>query len=174
MRKVKIFLENHLLPISIIISLTFFIWHKILGQTFLGEGYFYFDKLRISMSLDIKSLFVYDNFAKIFFNIVIPIFRDNLFWYQFTALFLSAVLYISLYFILYKITKNKILSLTSAILFSANFIGSYEMLADGNYDRFVERVPNIIPAVFSFYFLFKYCKSKKIKDFLISFILFSS
>src|SRR5437016_6128102 len=111
MKRVKIFLREHFLAISLLFAITFFVWGKILKQPFLGEGYFYFESWRsfISPIIGMKVLWSYDNFARLFFELIIPIFRDNLFLYQLFALLTSALIYISLYWVLYKITNSKLL-----------------------------------------------------------------
>lgn len=164
----KRFLKGSL-PIILIILLSFLVWHKILNQIFLGEGYMYFNTNLIFVDWKgVYNIWGYDNVARLIFSIFPPIFRDNLLAYQFLELIIAISLYISIYFVVYKITKDKLIALTSAIFFLGNYVGSYFLMATGNYQRFVQRVPNLIPAIFAFLFLFYFYKEKKIKYYLFS------
>src|SRR5258708_5247624 len=72
--------------------ITLFVWYKILNQTFLGEGYMYFNKnLSLLSNFRLSAFTDYDNFAKIFFDITIPIFKDNLVLYQLSALIMVII-----------------------------------------------------------------------------------
>lgn len=169
--------SKSLLPIILIFGLTFVVWHKVLGQTFLGEAYMYFPPSqnffvnKIGFFDILKS---YNNFARIMFDIFPPIFKDNLQLYLLLQLIITATLCSSLYWVLYKISKNRILGFSAAIFFLSNFTGSFEMMAEGTYQRFAERVTGLIPVIFAFYFLDKfYKKEKKYHLFVISTILFA-
>ncbi len=159
-----------------ILFLTFFVWHKILNQAFLGEGYYYFDhQLDFFIPTTFQSLaFIrqFDNFARILFDIFPPFFKDNIQAYMLLELCLISILYLSIYFVITKITKSKMIGFFTTAFFLSNYVGSFYLLADGNYQRFVQRVPNFIPSIFSFYFLFKYYNNKYIKYYIISLSLY--
>lgn len=171
----KLIFSKNFLAIFLIFFVSFFVWRKTLFQTFLGEGYFYFEYWRhfISPTIGLRILFSYDNFARLMFTIVPEIFRDNFFLYQFFQLLICSILYSSVYWVVYKITNNRLVGLIAAILFASNFIGNFEMIADGNYDRFVQRIPNFIPAIFSLYFLDQYLSNYKQKYLTFSAVLYA-
>lgn len=154
--------------------LVFFVWHKVLNQMFLGEGYQYFNPLLYLLPIkSLTSLGGYDNFAKIFIQILSPIFRENLKYYFQTELAIAILSFGSFYFVLSKITKDKIIALTATIFFSTNYVALFEFLGAGNYQRFIQRFPVLIPIIFSFYFLWKFINQNKYKDLLVSLSLYS-
>lgn len=172
----SLFYQKNLLFYLLIALTTFFVWHKILNQTFLGEGYYYFNsKIYLTNTAEWKrhGLWEYDNFAKIFFQILVPIFKDNIQLYQLTALIITTILLITFYKILSNITKDKFLSFTATIFLSTNYYALFEYLAAGNYQRFIQRIPNLIPTAISFYFLWKFLETKKINFLIISLCLYS-
>lgn len=169
------FKKNYLAIISII-GLTFLVWHKILNQVFLGEGYIYFNKFypyTFFSSHGILNIERSDNFARFVFNIFPPLFRDNIQAYMFLELLIICTLYLSLYFVVTAITKSKAIGFFSTVFFLANYVGSFYLIADGNYQRFIQRVPNFIPIIFSFYFLHKFFQKNNILFYFISLTLFA-
>lgn len=159
---------------AIVFLITFIVWSGTLSQTFLGEGYFYFESWRgiISPTIGYKALLSYDNFARIMFTIAPLIFKDNLFLYQLFQLLTFSSLTSIFFFIIYKITKDLSSSFLASIFFLSSVTGTFEMIAEGNYDRFVQRIPNFIPALIAFYFLYLFIKSNKKTHLLISILLF--
>ncbi len=114
----------------------------------------YFNKnLSLLSNFRLSAFTDYDNFAKIFFDITIPIFKDNLVLYQLSALIMLIIFSLSFFVVILKITKSKLISFTSVILFSTNYVALFEYMANGNYQRFIQRFPTLIPLIFSFYFL---------------------
>src|SRR3990167_2228426 len=116
------------LAASIIISTTLLVWHKVLGQMFLGEGYYYFDRTQDFLALRngrlvADKIWGYDNLARIIFDLLPPIFKENVPLYLAFQLFVVTTLYLTFYFLLKAITKNKLLSLTATIFFLANYVG---------------------------------------------------
>lgn len=153
-----------------IIFLTFFVWHKILNQFFLGEGYYYFNRnldfiTPQGFNFEVRT---YDNFARLLFDIFPPLFKDNVQAYMFLELLIISILYLSIYYVVTSITKSRMIGFFTTVFFMANYVGSFYLIADGNYQRFVQRVPNFIPAVFSFYYLFKFYQEKRIKYYFVS------
>ncbi len=172
----KSYLKKNKIQILIITLVFLVIWHKILYQIPIGEGYYYFDRIQIIKLQELlpdKALATYDMFPRILFTFLQPLFRDNILLYiilQFTFMFF---VYQILYFTLLKITKDKLLSLGSTILFISNYIGSFSILGTGGYQRFIQRFPNLILILPAFYFLDRYLKSERRKDFVKSYFLFA-
>lgn len=169
------FSKHHLLPVFTIVGLTFLVWHKVLGQTFLGESYSYFAPywdFFVGNSFPNFDIWYYNNFARFIFDILPPLLGDNLQLYLLFQLLTFLAIYLSLYFVLYKITNSKMVGFSAAIFFMSNYITSFEMMATGNYQRFGERVANFIPTIVSFYYLIKFYNQKKIGYLIISLLLY--
>lgn len=157
----------------IIVSLV--IWKPILNQVPMGEGYYYFDRCQnqfIAPSGCPTTIWQYDNLARISFQLMIPIFGDNIQLYMFTQLVVMTLVYLVLYLVLSKVTKNNFFAFSAVLIFLTSYTGSFSMMAIGNYQRFVQRVPNLIPLFVSFYYLTKYFDEKKLKNLLISLSIF--
>lgn len=171
--------QNNYLAILAIVLLTFLVWGKILNQVFLGEGYMYFDRqptrsfFTYNTFHDFSFIRYYDNFARILFDIIPHFFQDNIQAYLFLELILMIILYLSIYGVITKVTKSKLVGFSTAVFFLANYVGSFFLLAEGNFQRFLQRVPNFIPAIFAFYFLFKYYEFKKRRDYISSLAFYS-
>jgi len=158
-----------------ITAITIFVWHKLLGQTLFGEGYYYFDRGQdfITQTGKITEVRGPDVFAKILFDILPPIFKDNIAYYLVFQLLTMIILNLTFFYTLASVTREKWLSFTATIIFSTSYIGLFEMLGTGNYQRFVQRIPNLILLFISFYFLVKYLKKAKPKDLILSYTIFA-
>jgi hypothetical protein len=142
----------------------------------MGEGYYYFDKCQnkfIVPSDCPTTIWQYDNLARISFQIMIPLFKDNIHLYMFAQIGMMLLLYITFYLVMSKVTKNPMLAFFTVLVFLTNHTGSFSMMAIGNYQRFVQRVPNLIPILISFYFIFKYFDTKKYSNLVKSIILYA-
>jgi len=160
--------------ITIIFALDFLVWHKVLNQSLLGEGYYYFNQKQdfFSQLNNFKPLRQLDIFAKILFDVMPPIFSDNIRLYLLFLLLTMATLHTTLFLVITKITKSMLLGFTTSVFFLANYMGSFGMTASGQYQWFVQRVPNLIPTLIAFYYLEKFFHQKKFKFYLISIALF--
>lgn len=147
--------------------LTVLAWYKILTQSLMGEGYYYFDAgfkddaLQYgSIGSFVKSLpHAYDVGAKLLFPFFIVTFRDNIFLYQ-TFLLASAILInILLYCFVFHLVKRNDISLLASILFATNTVG-LEMYAQGNYQWFVQRALALIPLFASAIFFVRFLRQK--------------
>lgn len=157
----------------------FFVWYKVLGQTFLGEGYYYFDSgqnfFRKGFSLQPLNNYLsyYDNLPRLVFDILPPIFRDNLVLYQGFELLSLAFLSLAIFVAVSYITKNRWVGLISTLFFSTSYVGLFEMLAVGNYQRFVQRIPNFIFVFVSFFQLARYFSTRELKYLIFSLVIFT-
>lgn len=161
--------------ILLIILSSLLIWRPVLNQVPMGEGYYYFDKCQnqfIAPSYCPTTIWQYDNLARVVFQFMIPVFGDNLQLYMFAELVIIIFVYLVFYVVLSKITKNNFFAFSTVLIFTANYTGSFSMMAIGNYQRFVQRVPNLIPLFISFYFLTKFFDTNKLKNLLISLLIF--
>ena len=153
--------------ILLLIIISLIIWRPVFGQVPMGEGYYYFDRCQNKFVVPSDcptTIWQYDNLARISFQLMIPIFGDNIHLYMFTQMGVSILLYVVIYLVLNKITKNSFFSFATVLMFLSSHTGSFSMMAIGNYQRFVQRVPNLILVFTSFLFLTKYLNNKKVKD----------
>lgn len=150
------------------------VWYKTLNQSFLGEGFYYYNSLQKYFPHGIlNSIWEYDNFAKMFFAYTVPILKDNIFIYQVIQLGTVIALTITLFHFIKYFTKNSWIGFTGATIFSASYLGLFEMIGVGNYQRFVQRIPNQILILFSFIELARFYETGKIKKYINSLILFA-
>lgn len=167
-------LKNYLIP-SIVILLTLIVWHKAFYQAFRGEGYTFFLNNKISVdSSPILGFFSrMDIFARLFFKLGAEIFNDNISIYLYLMVLMIVLLNLSFYELVWVLTEKKIIALIASIFFLANYTSSYEMYGLGFYQIFIGRIPNFIPAFWSFIFFVKFLKGKeKIIFYLISVFLY--
>lgn len=173
MNKVKT--SNIFLQLSVITAIIFFIWHKTLDQTLWGDGFYWFNPgLRGAVKLfpiDLSKT-VYNTLSRNIFDFIIPVIRDNIAAYQLLQIVLLTILTATIYLVALKLTKKTLIAFTSCVLFVSNYGGMYEMMAEGNLNRFLERVPNLIFVVIAIYFLINFLETKKIKHLIISWILY--
>lgn len=161
----------------LIIINSFVFWGKIVTQVPMGEGYYYFDRCQNKFIVPPDcptTVWQFDNLARIMFQTTIPLFGDNIHMYMVLQVVILIILYTTLYLILFKITKNHLFSLLSTLLFLTNYVGSFSMIATGNYQRFAQRIPNLIPLLVSFYFLTKYLDKPRPRNLILFGILFIS
>ncbi len=152
------------------------VWRPVLDQVPMGEGYYYFDKCQnkfIASENCPTTVWQYDNLARLSFQIMIPLFKDNIHYYMFAQVGMMLLLYITFYLVISKATKNSIIAFFIVLIFITNYTGSFSIMAIGNYQRFVQRVPNLIPVLISFYLLVKYFDSKKYGDLAKSIAFYS-
>jgi len=165
-----------ILPIIIIIFIAFLTWYKILFHFPVGEGYFYFAP---SNYIDFKFitfasiLSYYSFFAQFIFAILVPIFRDNISFYMYFQFTIMILTYLTFYYVLLKIFKDKLLAFISTIFFIANYVGQVTMMGLGDYQRFIQRVPELIPTFLSFLFLVYFIREGKIRNLFISIIVYT-
>lgn len=152
-----------------IASIIILVWHKVLNQTFLGEGYFYFEKkLYLLKAWELPNLNDYDNFAKLFFQIVSPIFRDNLIFYLSIEIVIVVVFFWIFFAVIKYVTKDNFIAFISTVFLSTNYLALFEYIGAGNYQRFIQRFPNLIPALISFLFLWKFIYLKRARYLVLS------
>ena len=161
--------------ILLLIIISLIVWRPVFDQVPMGEGYYYFDRCQNKFVVPNDcptTIWQYDNLARISFQLMVPLFRDNIHLYMFTQMGVSILLYIVMYLVLFKITKNSFFSFATVLMFLSSHTGSFSMMAIGNYQRFVQRVPNLIFIFASFLFLTKYLDSKKVKNVIYFGILY--
>ncbi len=112
--------------------------------------------------------------ARFIYEFLIPIFRDNMHGYLMFQIVFLIFLTISIYFLVLRLTKSKLISFTTCVIFSTNSGAIYEMMAEGNFNRFLDRVPNLIISVIALIYLVKFLeKRNKKRDLYIAYFLFA-
>lgn len=158
----------------IVFFLTLLVWHPVLGQALIAEGPTYLIEPYASM-LDNHSLkdiaSRHDVGALLFFKFFGPIFKDKMSFYMLVLLTGAGLVNVSLFLLVYKITKSFVAALLSSILLIANYIGSFEILGIGYYQWFIQRVPNFALILLSFWFLVNSYKNGK-QAYLMSVLLY--
>ncbi len=169
----ELFFE-HKVAILLITAITLVVWHKVVFQIPIGEGYYYFGlRQNIFLStLTLDNLKAFDFFAQLIFPFLIALFKDQIVYYMCFQLIVFLLVYYCYYFSLLVITKNKLLSISATVFFIASYVGSFTMVGTANYQRFIQRVPNLVPLLVSIVFFVLFLKSRKLKFFVYSYILF--
>lgn len=163
---------NHikkLLQQLLLIGLVFVVWWKTLNQTLWGDGFYYFDFWYIGTNTNAY------NFGSIMIHkIIAPIFRDNMNYYFLLQIILLACLTILIYYLALKLTSDKLIAFSTGVIFSSNYGSVFEMMAEGQLNRFLDRVPNFLFSILAAYFLVKFIKDKKIFNLVFSYTLFAT
>lgn len=172
--KVVKILVDHKVAILLITTITLIVWHKVFFQIPIGEGYYYFSpEQNIFLSkMTFEDLKAFDFFAQSIFPVLIALFKDHLVFYMCFQMLVFLIVYYCYYFSLFEITKNKWLSFSSTVFFIASYVGSFTMVGTANYQRFIQRVPNLIPLFMSIIFLVRFLNNRKLKYFVYSYALF--
>lgn len=166
---------KYIISAIVVLLLTYFVWSRVLKLCFIGEGAVYLNEPQYSMfKYGVKDLLLrYDTLALIVFPLVAPIFKDNMFYYMLMLLVGVAAVNLSLFFVVWGITKKWLIAFLTMIFFIANYVGSFEGLGQGIYPWFIQRIPNFALAFTSFYFTYKFYESNKTKYYLISLFTYS-
>lgn len=152
-------MKKNIISFLILTVIIIIAWHKIYFQSFLGEGYDYFDS-----HLNFSTFYRYDNLASIIYFVFRNIFFDNLQYYLLFIIVSQVILGVLIYFLMAKVTKNKFIAFLSAIFFGVNYVTNYEMISYGFYQWFAQRVPNFIPTLISFIFYHKFLSGINLKS----------
>ncbi len=169
-------LKNHL-PLALIIFLTILTWYRVLGQSLMGEGFFYFRNSFGPMPAEVfvkEFLSSYDAGAKLLFALFKVSFGDRVFLYQLFLLTSTMLINIFFYFLVLSLTEIGLLSLFATVLFTVNYNG-FEMLAIGNYQFFVQRSLSLIFLFPSFIFFIRFLRggSQAKKAYTVSLMLYT-
>lgn len=168
---------SFLFGLLIVFLMTFLVWSKVLGQAFLAEGPYYFGEPWATQFLRNNSFWEvikrYDLQSILFFRIFADIARDNMKFYFSVLLVGITFVNFGVFMVVKQITKNFVAGLIAASLFIANFVGSAQMLGQGFYVYFTQRVPNFTLALFALVIFVKFLKTKKFGYYLLSFALYA-
>ena len=162
---------KNIITVFLIILTTFFVWRGILNQSIEGEGFYYFAPPETGRGL-VEFLTKFDNMPRIFTSISGSVFKGNMQGYMTTQLVVIILLAVCEYFIIKAIVKNRLIALTATLYFTLNFSGNYQIYARGHFQWFAQRVFEIFPFLFSFFFLSKFYNKEKYGYYLLSFLFF--
>lgn len=166
--------QSLIFGIYFVVLFTFFIWYRLLGQAFVGEGATYLVEPYASQLGGYLEIFKrYDVQALLFFRAFGNIARDNMRFYMGALLLGITLVSCGLFMWVREATKSALAGIISSMLFIANFVGSFEILAIGVYPYFIQRVPNFALALISLVFLSKFLSTRKKKYYLLSFLFYA-
>lgn len=173
MKKYK---KDHSLNIGIylVILLTLFIWHRLLGQALLGEGPYYFSEPWNTEIFRHGYFPIFDRYdvqTLLFFRLVGDVAKMNMGFYMGFLLLGITLVNCGLYLWVREVTKSTVAGVISSALFIANFIGSFQIIAIGVYPYFIQRVPQFALAFASLVLLSKFLNTKKVKYYVFSLLL---
>lgn len=162
--------------IVLIAAVSALVWRGVVDQTIAGEGYYYFSP---KMSLfppggKIPNFFLqFDNFPKLATFVMEKFFGGNITPYMWVLFITIIIVNISIYLFVKSITRSSAIALLSALYAGVQYKSSFQLYARGHYQWFLQRVPEVLPVFFSFFFLNKFVNDKKTKFYLLSFIFFA-
>lgn len=162
--------------ISLIIIISFIVWHGVLNQTIAGEGFYYFSPTNsfITPKGVTELTKNYDNFPRLFTYLLENIFKGEMKGYMVTQLSIIILLNVMIYISLKKITGKSWLAFMAAIYFGTNYIANFQMYARGHFQWFTQRVPEFFPILISIIFLSKFINTKKMIHYFLALFLFTS
>lgn len=159
----------------IIAVITIVAWHKILDQIIAGEGYYYFSP-KTSFILPegkITNLINnFDNYPKISTFVFESIFKGNIQPYMTGQLLTIILLNMAIFIAVKKITNQPLLAFITAVYFTANYTGNFQLYARGHYQWFLQRVPEFFPILASITFLNKFINYQKFGYYLLALSFF--
>src|SRR3989344_220585 len=169
---------NHikkLLQPILLIGLVFVVWARTLGQTLWADGFYFFDSGHLGLLENNKWLHsnAYNIGSRVIHEMLIPVFKDNMSLYLLFQIIFLAILTILIYYFVLKITSDKLISFSTGVIFSSNYGTVFEMMAEGQLNRFIDRVPNFLLSVLGAIFLVKFIKEKRLSSLVLSYISFS-
>jgi hypothetical protein len=164
--KVDIFL------LSLLLVLFSILWRQLTKSVMVGEMFCYF--IPVYTSLLWKPIFFtgYETFGILFGSIFVSIFHYHwsaFFWIQFIDI---AIINVIFYIMVKIFTKNRFIAFFSALIFSSQYFGHWDMYYQ-NEPYFLERAFINIPALLtSFLFLHLFLEKKLKKYFIISIVIY--
>ncbi len=166
-------------PLIFLCVLFLIVWHNIVKLPIQNEGFIYlrpsYDRQYIPQTGKEFMYFLsrFEIQAVILGAILTSFFHTNLHLYLWVELLSMFAIVVIFYFILLKISKSKLFSFLSSLLFSVNFMGNWDMFSENNYSYFLERIALDVPMLLlSFLLLHLFLEQKKRKYLLVSLLLF--
>lgn len=163
----------HLLALVFLILLTLLVWYQLLELTIRGVGYEYLlQRLQEKYWNPPLTLLSFYLGAVLAGKLLTTLFGVNFIGYFLVEL-LVILLNTSLFYLLvFVITKNRIVSITSSVIQTVNYFGNWDMYAGGIYAYFLERLPTMLFIIPSFLFLHLYLEKNRLRYFITSVFLF--
>lgn len=161
-------MKKHLFAIAFLVSIVTFAWHKILFQSFTGEGYYYI----ANGFKEGGHILRFDVGAELLFDFWQLIFKDNLAAFQYLVLVTLVALVILYYFMILEFTRSRSIAFLSALLFGVNYGTIFEMIALGAHQNFGQRVIFFVFLFPAFLFFCRFINKKEEKYFFTSVLLF--
>lgn len=169
-------MKKHGIFIFLIIFLTLLTWYKLYFQSLLGEGYLYFKDSNhfpiVGPQGNLENLYRYDNQARLIYVLMEKVFKDNIRSFFIFLLIVLVLQNISFYFMVFKLSKERIVAFLSSIFFGISYVYLFEMVGIGYFQWPSERVPNFIFSFIAFYLYLTFLKSFNKHIYFLSLIIF--
>lgn len=169
----KKYLKFFGLPILLLIILVSYTLRDMPKMLIEGEGFYWLVKgtqLPFWKSIP-SSLANFEVSAVLVGTLLTSLFGANLYLYNWAWFFVMIFIYISLFFLVYVISKNKLVAFSAALIFAVNYVAQWGYLG-WTYTSFLERTITIIFLLPSFLYLHLYLEKKNIKHYFIAVALF--
>lgn len=169
-------INKDFLIVILIILFTYVAWHGILNQTIAGEGFYYFSPTHTFFSPEGKMndiLHSFDNFPRLSTYILEQLFKGQMQPYMNAQFITLTLVFICIYIFFKFVTKNSLVALISITYVVFNYSGNFQFLARGHFQWFTQRVPEIIPILLSFGFLYLFVDRQKLSYYLLSISFFT-
>lgn len=167
-------MKKHVFAIIFVVVATIASWYRVLGQSLMGEGFYYlFHGLGYGSFWGTfwDMLRSYEAGAKLLFDFFRVFFKDNIFLYQLFLLISVSIINVLFYVFSYVLTKRFLAAFIASILFSINFVG-FEMFAIGNYQFFAQRTLAFLFLFPSITLFVVYLRANKFIYYLASVLLY--
>lgn len=158
------FKRNELIPILILLLLSFFTWRHIPFSQFQGEGFYYFENEVAKFQLPLQP----DIFARFVFLILPSLFQEQVYLYMLFLFFMMLFIDISVYICIRIITDTRLVAFFTTLLFSLSYIGNYDMYLTGGYQYFLQRGVILLPQLFVFTFLILFFNRSSFRYYFLS------
>ncbi|MFC1625822.1 hypothetical protein ACFL1Q_02190 [Patescibacteria group bacterium] len=169
----KIFQPKFLLPIALLIGLTFYGFRDMTKMIPQGEGFMWItsgQQTAFWKSIP-SSLANFEVSAVLMGTLLSNLFGLHLHLYYLAWLLVMILINILLFIMVYFITKNILVSFSASLIFAVNYCAHWGMIG-WTYTSFLERTITIVFLIPSFMFLHRYLEKSRLHDFLFSISLF--
>ena len=169
----KKYFKSFCLPVLLLIILVSYTFRDMPKMLIEGEGFYWLVKGTQDpfwQSIP-RSLANFELSAAFVGTLLTKLFGANLYLYNWVWFFVMMLIYISLFFLVYVITKNKLVAFSASLIFAVNYVAQWGYLG-WTYTSFLERTITIVFLLPSFLYLHLYLEKRYLKHYLTSVILF--
>ncbi len=167
--------KGDLIFITLIILISWIVWHGVLNQTIAGEGFYYFSPTNSFITPSgMTNIFKdFDSFPRFFTYLLENVFKGDMKPYMTAQFIIIILLNVMIYISLKKITGKSWLAFIAALYFGTNYTANFQLYARGHFQWFTQRVPEFFPILISMIFLSKFIDTKKVTYYFLSLPFFT-